>query len=320
MSLRYSLIIIVCVLSVLIAVCLGPEGFGYPASGGIELRLSRVVTGALAGFALATSGLALQLLFRNGIADPYIIGVSGGAAVGGAAAIGLLPFHILALQVSSAFGAAIATGILLWVLAKTPNYEAASSTQTVLVAGILINAVAAAVITTLKTTLDATTAQTMLFWLVGRVGYPSRASLMVLALTVACGFTILLRTANKLAILALGEREAERLGIEPAPVKRRILLATSLMVGVIAPLCGLVGFVGLIVPHMARRILPGVTLNRQLVACGLCGAAVLAAADGISRILFVVLQTELPVGALMALLGAPLMAVVLFSGRERTAV
>ncbi len=292
------------VLAVGAAGFVGPAGFDVPAG---FLRWSRVLLGALAGGALAVCGAVLQSLFKNPLADPYVVGVSGGAALGGALVIALLPTAFGLLEAGALGGALLATLVLAAALVRAPAHRTG---ELVLLIGILINAFASALITLVKTLVDASTAQSMLFWLVGMLRYPAPTVLGALAAVLGAGLFVLLRDADRLNIVRAGDDEARRLGVDPVPVRRRALVVTAVIVGALVPVCGMIGFVGLVVPHLARALV-GADHHRLVPAAALLGAALLVLSDAACRGLFASLGTELPVGAITALVGAPSLAWIL---------
>jgi iron complex transport system permease protein len=181
----------------------------------------------------------------------------------------------------------------------------AGSGASILLAGVVVNAIAAAAITFLKTIVTATKAQELLYWLMGFLDVTSARTLLFIFGYVAIGGAVLLRDAPRLNLLALGDESAEHLGIE-----RRTFLACSLIVAAIVSVTGLIGFIGLIVPHALRRIF-GSDVRVTLPATFFAGGAVLVACDLVSRTLFRLLHTEPPVGAVTALLGGPLFLLLL---------
>ncbi len=270
-------------------------------------RLPRVALAALVGAALGATGATFQALLRNPLADPFILGVSGGAAMGGSFAIALGLSTATWLGVSgvhlASFAGAFGALVLVHALSRTAG---ALSAYRALLVGVVFNAFAAAVILFVKTAVTPHRAQEMLFWLAGtlaleRYGGPELA---LVALPVALGLGVLLYHARDLDLLCLGDEGAQDLGVAVARVRRRLFLATSLMVGAVVAVTGLIGFVGLIVPH-AVRLIAGPGHRLVLPAAALVGAAFLPAADLVARLLFPVLTSEAPVGAITAFLGAP---------------
>ena len=284
----------------------------------LQARLPRVLLAALVGVALSVVGVAFQALLRNPLADPFIMGVSGGAALGGT--LGLVVFGggvsaSLALEGPAAFlGAALAT-LLIYRLGRVGGKV---DTLTILLVGVVFNAFASAVIMFLKTTLSAQKTQELLVWLMGNLdSYPTSGILAALAAGVALGSGVLFSTAGRLNALSLGEQGAAHLGVDVEATKRVVFVAASLLVGLAVSVSGLVGFVGLIVPHVCRLVL-GPDHRLLLPASALAGAAFLVVADLAARLLFLPLTSEPPVGVVTAFLGGPFF-LLLLRKRHRTA-
>lgn len=270
------------------------------------LRLPRLALAALTGAALAAAGAAYQGLLRNPLADPFVLGVSGGAALGGTLALvagaALLPAALGggAVAAGAALGAAGATSIAFFAGRSGGRLD---PTRTLLV-GVVFNSFAASWITVLKTLVAPEKAQELLFWLTGTIGYESWDKLALLGAFVAACIWSLSRQGHGLNLLALGEDGASSLGIDVRRLRLRIFWVASCAVGVAVSLTGLVAFVGLLVPHLIRLAL-GPDYRLLVPASALGGAAFLLAADLGCRLLFLPLGTELPTGAVTALVGGP---------------
>lgn len=282
-----------------------------------EVRLPRVLLGALAGAGLSLVGVALQALLRNPLAEPYVLGVSGGCALG--ATLGIL----FGLESATVLGASLvpitalaggmgATALVHAFAAAAPGSRATS----VLLAGVIVNAIASAAITFVKTLVSQSKAQELLFWLMGFLDVPSRASLVALAIYVALGGAALFAEAARLNVLSLGDQAAEHLGVRVRGVEIRTLFACSLVVGATVSATGLIGFVGLIVPHVLRRVL-GPDVRVLMPAAIGAGGATLVVCDLASRAAFRWIGTEPPVGAVTALVGGPLFLFLLRRGTAR---
>lgn len=317
---RARVILAGCVVALLLAIVLGAS-FGTdpvsvvtavldPASRDhdivFEVRLPRVLLAALAGAGLSVVGVALQALLRNPLAEPFVLGVSGGSAFGATIAIlcGLTGGTVLGASLVPI--AALAGGVGATILVHAFAAAAPGSRGTsVLLSGIVVNAIASAAITFVKTLIAPAKAQELLFWLMGFLDVPSRASLVALLVYGGIGTAILLYDAARLNVLSLGDDAAEHLGIRVRTVEIRTLLASSLVVGAIVSVTGLIGFVGLIVPHVLRRLL-GADTRVLMPASLVLGGAALVLCDLVSRASFRWLHTEPPVGAVTALVGGPL--------------
>lgn len=280
-----------------------------------DVRLPRVLLAALAGAGLSVVGVALQALLRNPLAEPFVLGVSGGSALGATIAIvfGLSGTTVLgaSLVPLSAFVGGVITTLFVHALALATNESRGMS---VLLAGIVINAIASAGITFIKTIVAPVKAQELLFWLVGNLDMPSSASLVAVFVYCTIGTAILLYDAARLNVLSLGDSAAMHLGIRASAVETRTMLASSLVVGAVVSVTGIIGFVGLLVPHALRRILgPD---NRVLMPASLgLGGAALVLCDLATRSAFRWLGRDLPVGAVTALVGGPLFLFLLMRRR-----
>jgi iron complex transport system permease protein len=278
----------------------------------VEVRLPRVLLAAMAGMGLGVVGAAFQALLRNPLAEPYLLGVSGGAALGATTAIAL------GLGVATVLGAALipAASLVGGLVATTLVYSVArglrggASGTSILLAGVMVNSIAAALITFLKALVPPSRAQQLLRWLVGFVDLPHRPALAAAAIYVAIGCAVLLVDAGRLNLLALGDETAEALGVDARALERRVFFASSCVIGAIVSLTGLIGFVGLVVPHAVRRII-GPDHRRVLPVSMLCGASMLVGCDLVARLAFRTLGTEPPVGAVTALIGGPAFLVML---------
>lgn len=285
------------------------------------LRLPRLVLGAIVGAGLSAAGAAYQGLLRNPLADPFVLGVSGGAALGGTLALvggsllamgGIaLPWEGAAIAVASFAGAVIATLLAFTAGRRGGRLDPVRT----LLTGVIFNSFAAAVITLLKTVVSPEKAQELLFWLTGSLGYESPGTLAFAAVAIGASSLILVAQGHALNLLSLGDEGASSLGIDVSRVRTVVFLAASLSVAVAVSLTGLLAFVGLLVPHLARLVL-GPDQRLLIPASALGGAAFLLFADTAARLLFVPLGTELPVGALTALAGGPFFLGLLL--RDRT--
>ncbi len=277
----------------------------------VGIRLPRVILGGLAGAGLAAAGVAFQSILRNPLADPYVVGVSGGAALGGVLALALGLGHELALP-AFAFAGAAGSGLLLFALAHAAGRTDALS---LLLVGVVFNAFAAAVVTFIKTVVSPTTAQEILFWLMGVIEAQPPTLLVALAAYVAVGASVLLSAGGVLNLLSLSDEEALSLGLPVARARAVVFLAAALLVGAVVAVAGMIAFVGLVVPHVLRRLVGAD--NRWLLPASLLGGALfLIVADALARFVFFVFGTEIPVGVVTAFTGGPFFLVLLLR-RER---
>lgn len=277
----------------------------------LEARMPRVFLGALAGGGLAATGAAFQALLRNPLAEPYVLGVSGGAALGASIAIAFGASMLTLLGASLIPVAALLGGLaattLVYFIARNSG---SSSGTTLLLAGVIVNALASALITFLKTLVDASRTQELLFWLMGFLDVPTSTALLAVTLCSLGGTLALWADAGRLHLLALGEEPATHVGVDVPALERRIFFFCSLIVGAIVSATGLIGFVGLVVPQGLRKIL-GPDPRALIPLSFLLGAASLVLCDTGGRLLFRITGTEPPVGAITALLGGPLFLLLL---------
>src|SRR5437867_3174414 len=268
----------------------------------IGLRLPRILLAALVGAALASSGATFQAVLRNPLADPYILGVSGGAALGAiaSAALGLdRAAGGWALRPLLAFAGSASTIFLIFLLARL---RGRASNYPMLLTGVVVNAFFSALILFIITVADYTRFQQVFFWLVGNIEPPGWATLAALAAALAAGFAGLCALAGRMNLMSLGEEEARGLGVDVDRVKRAAILIASFVTAAAVSWSGLIGFVGLMVPHAARLIW-GPDHRLLLPAAALGGAAFLVAADTVART--VMAPIEMPVGIITAAIGAP---------------
>ncbi|GAB5498013.1 MAG: iron ABC transporter permease [Pseudohongiellaceae bacterium] len=268
-----------------------------------DLRLPRTLAGFTVGALLAMSGVIMQVLLRNPLADPYILGISGGAAVGALSAIMLGLAGIWLTQF--AFAGALLSIVLVFGLA---NRIGAWSVTRLLLTGVVISAGWGAIINVLLTTSSTNTVQSMLFWIMGDLSQ-SQVSLSHLALLVLAlvGGLLVSRSLN---VLVRGEFVAAGLGVNLAQLRIGLYFAASLLTATAVTLAGSVGFVGLVVPHMLRLV--GARDHRILVpGSALLGGSFLVIADTLARTLVAPLQ--LPVGVVTAIIGVPAFLIILRS-------
>ncbi|MGE5189409.1 MAG: FecCD family ABC transporter permease [Gemmatimonadota bacterium] len=265
----------------------------------IDLRLPRALLGALVGGALSSSGVAFQALLRNPLADPYILGVSGGAAVGALAAALVLPAGAsLPLPLCAFLGAALAAaGVFL--LARR---RSGVSRERLILMGVVVGAFLNALIMMMVALSPPGKIPGAVYWLMGDLGQGTLRRVGLLVPYVAAGTGILFLLSRGMDVLLLGDEAAFQTGLPVERVKTAIYLTASLLAGSVVAVSGLISFVGLIVPHGAR-VLVGSGHRRLLPAAFLLGGTFLVAADVLARI--VSSYGELPVGAVTALAGAP---------------
>jgi iron complex transport system permease protein len=290
----------------------GPSGFGWGALGTdesaartilVEVRLPRVAAAAAIGAALALAGVAFQALLRNPLADPYVLGVSGGASLGGVLAL-VAGLPALALPVAALAGALGA----LAGLERLATVGGRLDVLTLLLTGAVFNATSAAVIVFVQTVASREELHALLFYLMGRIPPLGPGALAVLVAAAAAVAVLLVGRGRALNALALGESGALQVGVEVERVKRQVFLAGALLTALAVSWAGLVGFVGLVIPHLVRR-LAGPDHRLLAPVSALAGAAFLVVADLAGRT--VLAPRELPVGVVTALVGGPFFLAVL---------
>jgi iron complex transport system permease protein len=265
-----------------------------------QLRIPRVLLATVVGSALAAAGAVFQALFRNPLADPAIIGVSSGAALGAIAAMlvtgGAFAGGLVVPAV--AFLGALAAGLLVYRLARVgPAVQVA----TLLLAGVAVAALISAVMA-LVLTYSGERIRSIYFWLLGGLSARGWESLAAVAPLAAVGVVAALGTAGSLNLVVLGEERAAQLGLEVERFKRIALATGALLAGAAVAVAGVIGFVGLMTPHLLRLVL-GADHRRLLPASVLGGALFMVLADLAARTLRA--PEEIPVGAVTALLGGP---------------
>ncbi|WP_428263891.1 FecCD family ABC transporter permease [Haliangium sp.] len=283
-----------------------------------QVRLPRVLLAALLGGALATAGAVFQAILRNPLADPYVLGVSGGASIGGVLALlaGVGAAGMLGrLGVSAcAFASALAA---LFLVERVATVQGRLTVYTMLLTGAVFNAFSGAVIYFIQSVASLEELHAVVFYLMGSVpslGYPS---IIVLAVLSALALLALLGMARDYNVLSLGEASATQLGVDVEHIKRRTFLVGSLLTGLAVAAAGLIGFVGLVVPHLLRLIL-GPDHRLLVPASFLGGAAFLVLADLLAR--WMLAPGELPVGVITALIGGPFFLTLMRRNRGRAPV
>lgn len=272
-----------------------------------SLRLPRFILAFLVGAALSLAGASFQSLLKNPLADPYILGVSGGSALGYIFALILgAPFFLMPI---AGFGAALLSLILIYWLAKT---KGSLMTLNLLLTGIIFNSFSFALILIMNSVVPFNQSQQILYLLMGSIPPVSWMQVLLIGSLILISSFILFLRANHLNLLSLGDEEAFHLGVNTVREKKIIFVLTSLLVGASVSVCGLIGFVGLFVPHLMRLIF-GAEHKTLLPACLFFGGFFLCVADYLASHLFFweSLQTHLPVGAITALIGAPLFVFLL---------
>lgn len=275
----------------------------------IELRLPRILLAGAIGIGLSMAGATLQALFSNPLCEPYTLGISSGATLGAVLGISAgLQLHIAGLAGSAFLGALLFTSIL-YGLSRWKG----SQSLTLLLAGVMLGFFGSSLVALWIALSDANGIQNALFWLMGDLSRARfQGALSLLLLILALSFFIF-KNARSLDALLLGEEEALALGIDAPKLRRHLILLTSLLIGACVSGGGMIGFVGLITPHVARKLV-GSLHGALFPLAALWGATSLIAADALSR--FLVRPIELPVGVVTALIGVPLFLWILLQKKE----
>lgn len=335
----FTCLTLLCLLAVWLSLALGPVSLplgdtaraglrllGLPIAGdGVQqaemivgqIRLPRTLLGLAVGAVLALSGVAMQGLFRNPLADPGLVGVASGAAMGAALAIvggswlGGLPEVIAPYLLSlCAFIGGLGVTALVYRLGRR---DGQTQVATMLLAGVAMTALGGAAVGLLSYLADDATLRTLTFWNLGSLNGASYARLWPLLL-IALGVAVWLpRRAKALNALLLGESEARHLGVDVERLKRELVFCTALGVGAGVAAAGLIGFIGLVVPHLVR-LLAGPDHRVVLPASLLAGGILMLFADLAARLLLA--PAELPIGIVTAFIGAPFFLMLLIRGRS----
>jgi len=264
-----------------------------------QIRLPRILLAAAVGGSLATAGASYQALLRNPLAEPYLLGVSNGAAVGTMLALVFFGANEWSRPVLAFAGALIAT-LAVYQLARG---RAGATPERLILAGVIVTTFLSSVIVFVTTLMDATRIRSFTFWLLGDLSGTTKTLLPVAIAMAVLGTIALTLHARSLNLLMLGERDAFDLGVEVGRVRVVVFVVASLLVGSSVAASGSVGYVGLVVPHLVRLSL-GSDNRLSIPAAALGGALFVIVADTVART--IIAPRELPVGAITALIGAPL--------------
>lgn len=269
-----------------------------------EIRLPRILLAGAVGMCLAAAGAGYQALLRNPLAEPYLLGVSNGAAVGTMIALVFLGAHEWSRPLL-AFAGALAATFVVYQLARG---RAGASPERLILAGVIVTTFLSSAIVFITTLMDATRIRSFTFWLLGDLSGTTTGLLSIAFVAAVVGVGVLIVNARALNLMMLGERDAFDLGVEVGRVRITVFIAASLLVGASVASSGSVGYVGLVVPHLVRLSF-GSDNRLVLPAAAIAGAAFVIVADTLARTL--IAPRELPVGAITALIGAPLFVYLL---------
>ena len=279
-----------------------------------QLRVPRVLMGFLVGGALASVGVTLQALLRNALADPYVLGVSSGAALGAAIAmllgIGATSILLPMLPLWGFAGGLIALALIY----RMAQSHGRLPIHSLLLAGVILNAVLTAMIMFITSIMDPARSAGLMAWLMGSLTAPGWIGLIGIALYVMAGIMCLLYYAPVLNVLTQGEDTARSLGIDTEQTKKRLYALTALLTGAVVSVSGMIGFVGMVIPHVVRMAI-GSDHRLLMPASALVGGMFLVVSDTIARTAFA--PAEIPVGIVTALAGGPFFLYLLLWRKDR---
>lgn len=278
-----------------------------------RLRLPRALMGVIGGFGLSISGYIYQLIFKNPLASPDIVGVSSGASAGAALAIVAVSASVPVISISAFIGAVTALIITLLTAYLVPG----RNSYTIVLAGIAIHSVAQTILMFLKLAADPEKQLASIeYWIMGSLNGISRDSLAIPFLTTLIGFIIMALLYRQILILSTSEEEAVSLGVHVTSLRFIILMLATLVVSSIICVTGLISFIGLIAPHIARLLTKRNDIFTYITS-GFTGAILLTLADILARS---VSPSELPVSIFTSLLGAPLLIILLIRANKKEAL
>ena len=319
----YGLLALLLAGAYVVAILTGPSQLAWSEmwSKGIwELRAARALMASIAGAGLSVAGVVFQSLLRNPLAEPYVLGVTAGAGLGAAVAIvataqvaGIAIFGLWAVP-GMAFVGALGTILLVQALARTPS--GAVPVQTMLLAGVTVSAVLNSLLMFVVSVAPSDKLHGVVWWLLGNLQVGDWRLLEIVAAVVAAGLAVAILWARDLNLMALGDEPAAHLGLNVTRSRRMFFVVASLVTGATVASCGIIGFVGLIVPH-AVRLVVGPDHRRLVPAAALAGAAFLVLADCLARSLLPQGQI-LPIGVVTALCGGPLFLMLLRKHKAAT--
>lgn len=287
-----------------------------------RFRIPRVGTAVFAGMALSVAGLLMQTLFRNPLAGPYVLGISAGASLGVALMVlgfsSVILFNGTSLAGNSALLAAAATGAILVLLILLAVSARVKDIMTILILGILFGSAVTALVAVLQYFSDESMLKTFVIWTMGSLSSTTPQQTLLLAGIILTGLAGTLLVLKQLNVLLLGEEMAITLGMNLHRTRAAIFLVTALLVGSVTAFCGPIGFIGIIVPHIARIILRTSHPGRLLPVTVLLGAITLLTADLIAHLPGK--ATVLPVNAVTAILGVPVIVWMVLKNRKLSAL
>jgi iron complex transport system permease protein len=281
------------------------------------VRFPRIVMGLVVGAALAVAGAVMQAIFGNPLAEPGVVGVSSGAALGAAlgivlASLGLSAFTNSWATAALAFAGGLAATLLVYAVSRS---NGRTEVVTLLLTGIAINAFAGAGLAFLLFAGSAASREQIVFWQLGSMNGSRWSEVAIVAAVSVVGLVIALVIAGRLNLLALGERSARHLGVNVEALRIGSIVLVALLTGVAVAFCGIIAFVGLVVPHIIRMAI-GPSHRPLILASAIGGGALLVYADLLART--VVPGADLPIGMLTSLIGGPFFFFLLYRQRKRS--
>jgi iron complex transport system permease protein len=281
-----------------------------------DIRFPRIMMGMFIGASLAMTGAALQALVRNPLADPYVLGVSSGAALG--ATMGLaLGLGGFAAGIGVPLAAFVGGAVTMMMVYGIASAQGRLPVQTLLLAGVIVNAVCSALMMFVNSILNPASLYRVVVWLMGTLGAPSLTALVGMGCCAGIAMVLLLRRSRELNVIAMGEDTALSLGVEVVHVQRFVFFLTALLTGAVVSVSGMIGFVGMVVPHVVRMIW-GADHRFVLPLSALGGGMLLMVADTVART--IVAPEEIPVGVITALIGGPFFIYLLMTRHYRFVV
>ena len=310
MNKRRHILFLIISIVLLIVTCIADLTWGGIADADImrHLRLPRMATALLAGAAMALSGSQMQSIFRNPLADPHIMGISSGAALGAA----LATMHTgaalagMSIAISASIGAAGAAGIILYASGRFRN------ASILLIFGVMLGFIITAIVSILQFSSDAESLKSFFSWSAGSFSNTTWGETAIIACTLAAGLIIALFNHKGLDLILFGDEFTELSGGIPSKIRLSALLSCSLMTGAVTAFCGPLGFVGIIGPHIAKALLGTSAHKAVLPASLLTGGLIGVCADLISRMT----PSPMPVASTMALLGIPVILYIMLKRPE----
>lgn len=315
-----GLLLVVLAVAMFVGVASGPAGSGWAPvyqflTGEVDqdstlytiilrIRLPRVFLAALVGATLSLGGLVFQALLRNPLAEPFILGVSGGAAIG--AIIGImfgLPYFP-GVSTTAFLGSSATLALILFLTAG----QSLVKRESLLLSGVMVNAFCSAVILFLISVTQDMRLHSIIFWLMGDLSAANNQQVGLLAMILVPCFLVMFWSSHTMNLLLMGKEMAQTMGVHIKAVTLMLLVVSSFMVSATVSYCGLVGFVGLVIPHLLRRLL-GADHRILVPACVLGGGAYLVICDTLARTL--AREGEMPTGVVTAIIGAPLFILLL---------